>query len=117
MARIMPGLDRGQRPTPGKSEARSYKIRAKLAPTTSGGEEIDGLCRRDGFDVFGFELKQQHALHELLLEIRVAELGRDDLARRDDACGADRQSQHDFAFERGILAQRAVVKRIDRALV
>src|SRR5262245_20383931 len=54
------------------------------------GEEIDRLGRGDRLDVLGLELEQQHALDQLLLELRIAELRRHDLAERDVAVGRDR---------------------------
>src|SRR5690606_1538257 len=83
----------------------------------SAGEEVDRLRRRDLLDVLRLELKEHHALDELLLEIRIAELGGHDLAERDPAVGRDREPQHELALERGILAERTVVERVDRALV
>src|SRR5690606_11747212 len=57
------------------------------------------------------------ALHELLLELRVAELARHDFAMRDAAVGRNRQRQDELALQARILPQRAVVQRVDRALV
>src|SRR4029079_6003760 len=82
-----------------------------------GWEEVDRLRRRDAFDVALLELEQQHSLHELLLELLVVELRRDDLALRDAAVRLDGQLQDELALERRVLAQRSVVERIDRALV
>src|SRR5690606_34254155 len=83
----------------------------------SGGEEIDRLRRRHGRDVLGLEAEQHDPLHELLLEVRVAELRRDDLAGRHRPVRRDREPQDDLALERRVLSERAVVERVDRALV
>src|SRR5690348_10067645 len=80
-------------------------------------EELDRLRGRDRFDVARLELEQQHALHELALEIRIAELGRDHLAGSYTAVGCNRETQDDPALQRRVLAQRAVVQRVDRAFV
>ena len=44
------------------------------------GKEVDRLGRRDALDLLRLELKQHDALHEPALELRVTELGGDDLA-------------------------------------
>src|SRR5881394_3662993 len=82
-----------------------------------GREEVDRLRRRDRLDVARLELEQHHALHELLLELRVHELRRHDLAGRHPAVGRDRETQHELALERRVLAQGPVVQRVDRAFV
>src|SRR5690606_9449426 len=80
-------------------------------------EEVDRLRRRDRLDVPRLELEQHHALHELLLEVRIAELRGHDLAGRHASVRRDREAEHDLALERRVLAQCAIVERIDRALV
>src|SRR5690606_36158870 len=99
---------------------RSEPERARAPPLTaaaSAREEVDRLRRRDRLDVLRLELEQYHALHELLLEIRIAELGGDDLASRHASVRRDRQAQDELALERRVLAQRSAVERIDRTLV
>ena len=83
----------------------------------SGREKVDRLRRRDCLDVPRLELEQQDSLHELLLEIGIAELGRHDLAVGHSAVRRDSQAQHELAFERRVQAQRAIVQRVDGALV
>src|SRR5690606_1728422 len=65
----------------------------------------------------GLEAEQHDALHELLLEVRIAELRRHHLAGRHRSVRRDREPQHELALERRVLPERTVVERIDRALV
>src|SRR5882672_1349781 len=93
-------------------------IHGRRAPTGGlGGEEIDRLGRGDRLAVLLLELEQQHALDQLLLELRIAALGRHDLAERDVPVGRDREAQHDLALQRRIVAQSSIVDRVDRAFV
>src|SRR5690606_11929610 len=96
------------------SQARPEETTPQRA---SSGKEIDRLGSRNGRDVLRLETKQHYPLHELLLEIRIPELRRDHLARRHRPVRRNREPQHDLAFERRILSQRAVVERVDRTLV
>src|SRR4029078_5529288 len=102
----------GVRQLTASATARNARNRRQL-----GWEEVDRLRRGDAFDVALLALEQQHSLHELLFELLVVELRRDDLALRDAAVRLDGQLQDELALERRVLAQRSVVERIDRALV
>lgn len=82
-----------RRPTTRRHDGAVAKSVAGL-----GGEEIDGLSRRDRFDVARLEAEQAYALNESALEFRIVELARHDLAERDFAGRRDRKAQYELAL-------------------
>src|SRR5690348_16684432 len=80
-------------------------------------EEVDGFRCRNLFHVLGFEAEQLHPRNDLLFQIRVVQLARNDLAVGDVARWRDRELQDQLALQLRLLAQLAAVESIDCTLV
>src|SRR3954470_7403511 len=88
-----------------------------MANSLRRGEEIYRLADGEWFDVGRLEADQAHARHDLLLELRIVELARDHATHGDLACRRDGEFQHQLALQLRLVAQRAAIERIQRALV
>ena len=62
-------------------------------------EEVDWLRGRYGFDIPRLESEQLDTLHQLALEIGIAELTGDHLTHRDLSARSNSQLQYQLAFE------------------
>ncbi len=67
--------------------------------------------------ILGREVEQLHERNNLVLELRIVQLGRDDLTPRHLAVRRDRKFQHQLALQLRVAARRAIVERVDRTLV
>src|SRR5262245_37948823 len=83
----------------------------------SGGQEVYGIRYHHRVHGSRPEIELLDAHQQLALEIRRAQLARDELAVQHLPRGRDGQLHHDLALERGIVSQGAVVEHVDRALV
>src|ERR1700704_183353 len=91
--------------------------RPRRRATRSRGQKIYGIGHHHCVHGFGAKIELFDAQEHLALEIRRAQLARDELAVQYLPRGRDRELHHDLALESRVLAERAVIERVNRTFV
>src|SRR5260221_12141407 len=89
----------------------------RLRENASRRQEIYGIGHHHRVHGSRAKIELLDAQEHLALEIRRAQLARDELAIQHLPRWRDRELHHDLALESRVLAQRAVIERVDRTFV
>src|SRR5258707_1565272 len=115
-----PRTSRNTSPKPSASSPRASATcgsAPRLDCTHSRGQEIYRIGHHHRVHCSRAEIELFDAQEHLALEIGRAQLARDELAVQYLPRGRDRELHNDLALESRVLAQRAVIERVDRTLV
>ena len=97
--------------------AKPWSVAAGTARATTRRQEVHWPGDDHHIDILGTEVELADAGQQLGFQLRRAQFARLDAVVDHVAPGRDVQLQHDLALQAGRFAQRALVIRLDRALV